>query len=63
MKKLSIVFLSILLSVSVIAGNVSPKGEFATIDVKTQNKTFKKLSKSEASYIETVLEKPEMKSQ
>lgn len=60
MKKLSVLFLSMIFSISVVAGNasVSPKGEFASIDVKTQNKMFKKLSKGKSSYIEKVLEKP-----
>lgn len=58
MKKLIIAFLSMLLSISVIASDVSPKGEFVEIDIKGQNKTFKKLSKGKSSYIEEVLEKP-----
>jgi hypothetical protein len=56
--KLGMVFFSLLLSVSVIANSVSPNGEFAEINVKTQNKVFKKLSKGRSSYIEKVIENP-----
>ena len=59
MKKLGIFFFSIIFSISVIAGNVSPEGEFAEIDVKTQNKAFQKLSKGKSSYIDKVLKNPQ----